>query len=434
MSEQWPLYANSAFECQDAAVHGSALLIKLWNSREKGDFEFQTRDGTLRAHSAVVSACSPVFEAMLSSPMVEAKNNSMKIEAESSTVLAMLQFAYLGDFGIEPLEIAELLKLAHQYEMTSLIEKCCALMVENVDFDTAVPFLEALRLLDETPKEPESPIEEMERVEQLVKMPLKAGCNYFLVSKKWYTEWQQWVGYCQNVEQKSSKRQRTESEGTKRPGRIHNLDLLSGDEGLDENFVELRDGVRQHHDFEILPESAWNLLCSHYGGGPAIKRRAIQQLDGSIQVVLWGEEFEVYISSDIGNIALCVVESELLTVKNLKTYLCSDLALDPKKVRLWAFDASGSSRAKLDKKAKLLDHTYDNMELQAFFMLNVLLDLQTVEGTWSIANNGVCYSSCANQSSDKTLVPVPAVTRAFAAISKKISKKPKLLMLTLKKL
>eukprot|EP00933_Yihiella_yeosuensis_P070564 TRINITY_DN78684_c0_g1_i1.p1 TRINITY_DN78684_c0_g1~~TRINITY_DN78684_c0_g1_i1.p1 ORF type:complete len:323 (+),score=52.24 TRINITY_DN78684_c0_g1_i1:29-970(+) len=152
----WPHDDDLAFECEAASdalqgSHASVLVTKLWESRDKGDFEFQTRDQTLRAHSSVVAACSPVLEAMLSSQMIEAINSSVRVDAESSTVSAFLRFAYVGDLSCEPSQIPELLKLAHQYEIPALIEMCCAAMVKHVDAETAVPFIRVLRILEGDP-------------------------------------------------------------------------------------------------------------------------------------------------------------------------------------------------------------------------------------------------------------------------------------------
>eukprot|EP00933_Yihiella_yeosuensis_P017956 TRINITY_DN14931_c0_g1_i1.p1 TRINITY_DN14931_c0_g1~~TRINITY_DN14931_c0_g1_i1.p1 ORF type:complete len:437 (-),score=60.93 TRINITY_DN14931_c0_g1_i1:316-1605(-) len=429
MIAKWSPYSNFVFGNQDAATHANGLVSKLCNSRDKGDFEFRAGDKVLRAHSVVVSACSPVFEAMLTSQMIEARTSSVElVDVESATVEAMIRFAYLGDLVVEPLAIPELLQLAHQYQMCSLVERCCATMTRHVNARTAVPFLRILRLLSEKPSELQSPTEEMKAVAQLMKMPLKAGSNYCLVSKKWYAEWQQWVGHgqCGNQEacndQQAFKRQRTESQTKKKPGPIDNSELL--EEGPQERIKNLC-------EFEIVPESVWKLLYSRYGGGPLIKRRAIQVPSGAVEVQLYGTHFGVYLSSSIKEAELQVVEASQMEIGVLSTYLCSDMNLDPQKVRAWDYCRDwlwGRVDVEGERHRTLAD-------LTTYSETNILLELQNADGTWSYEESTTpSYAGCICYSSREIGHEVPPTTRAFGAISKTLAMQPDLLMATLMEL
>eukprot|EP00931_Biecheleriopsis_adriatica_P074322 TRINITY_DN48405_c0_g1_i1.p1 TRINITY_DN48405_c0_g1~~TRINITY_DN48405_c0_g1_i1.p1 ORF type:complete len:949 (+),score=190.68 TRINITY_DN48405_c0_g1_i1:116-2962(+) len=249
-----------------------------------------------------------------------------------------------------------------------------------------------------------SPVEEYKQVEPLMAAPLKAGSSYFLVNRRWYTEWLQWVGHpsMQSPHMRpaadpvlgtpesfespsqtggnSAKRTRTRSWTKDRPGKIDNSELLE-----EEGGSGIKRSLDERADYEIIPEDAWELFLGWYGGGPPIKRRAIELPEGGVQVELYGLSLKVYKSSDINGQPLQVVESKTTTVKELKATLCRELDLDSSKVRMWDY-FNKRTYALLEKSEEDLDRTLD-----ACRILDdnpILLEEQKEDGTWPYKEEG----------------------------------------------
>jgi len=246
-------------------------------------------------------------------------------------------------------------------------------------------------LLSSLSEEPASPLEEYKRVEPLVREPLKAGSAYFLINRRWYTEWLQWVGHpcVQSPKQRpvpdpllpespetearvsSLKRTRAHSWIKDRPGQIDNTELL--EEG---SSTAIKRGLDERSDYELVPEDAWNLLLSWYGGGPPIKRRAIELPSGGVQVELYGLQLKVYKSSDTAGTPLEVTESKCMAVKELKASLCEEMSLDPEKTRIWDY-FNNRNYALLEKNA---DKSLESCRI--FDQNPILLEEQNPDGTW----------------------------------------------------
>ena len=87
------------------------------------------------------------------------------------------------------------------------------------------------------------------RVKHLIDVPLVEGAQYFLISQKWSKKFT----YL----------------GEEAPA-IDNSDLLS-------NNGKLRPFLSETWDFDIVPAAAWELMHTHFGGGPQIMRRCISR-------------------------------------------------------------------------------------------------------------------------------------------------------------
>ncbi|CAE7728106.1 Usp15, partial [Symbiodinium pilosum] len=182
------------------------------------------------------------------------------------------------------------------------------------------------------------------------------GSSYFLVNRRWYTEWLQWVGHPSvqspqlrpadppliadglDLSQGSAGgstdglRPRTHSWTKDRPGEIDNRDLLEVG-----SATAMKRSLSEHADYEIVPEDAWDLLYEWYGGGPPIKRRAIREANGGVMVELFGLTLKAYRSSDMNGLPKEIIESKYSTIRELKERLCTEMDLEPADVRIWDF-------------------------------------------------------------------------------------------------
>jgi len=101
----------------------------------------------LRAHRAILSARSPVFQAMFRSNMVETTTGRVTLsDIKAEVVSAMLQYMYSGRVDPVTCSIAELLAAADRYSITDLKDACEAELTASLSVDTAY---EALCLHDQ---------------------------------------------------------------------------------------------------------------------------------------------------------------------------------------------------------------------------------------------------------------------------------------------
>lgn len=227
---------------------------------------------------------------------------------------------------------------------------------------------------------------------------LKAGTAYFLISNRWYTEWLEWVGHVcvQSPKMGPAKDPTMPSFGldldggsgaypdeqpqiatslswTKdRPGPIDNAILLEPDDSS-----SLKKSIQELQDFRIIQGDVWALLHSWYGGGPAIKRRAITTPSGTAQVELHGLALKIHKTSDVSN-PVTVIESKTTTVGELKKRMCEEMHLEVSKVRIW--DYFNQRKYALLEKDGGCDQTLESRQI--FEGNAILLEEADANGDW----------------------------------------------------
>lgn len=211
------------------------------------------------------------------------------------------------------------------------------------------------------PGQPLSPEEEIRQIEELqaadAARGMQDGDTLNLLNQKWYLEWLKWVGHS-SVQSPShgpsqpplddlmhldegggdgppaASRRRTSSfRRGERPGPIDNKPLLE-----DSNVSDaLRTNLMENHDFQIVSTEVFNLLIQWYEGGPAIRRRAITGMSGTVTVELHGLDLKVYKSSALSVDPTHVTESKMTSVLAFKERMCAEMGLEVEKVRIWDY-------------------------------------------------------------------------------------------------
>lgn len=105
-------------------------------------------------------------------------------------------------------------------------------------------------------------------ISESANIPLKKDDTWYLIDRKWWEEFCEYVGLEPNEPSKKS-----EKSGGQRPGNIDNSDLLQKVKDLD--FYEMKEKLIEHTHFEVVHSTAWEQLEKWYGGGPAIARKVI---------------------------------------------------------------------------------------------------------------------------------------------------------------
>lgn len=100
-------------------------------------------DGTeLKAHKAVLSARSPVFNAMFEIEMLENRENLIRIEDFSKEVVEeLLKFIYSGKVNNLAKVAKDLLSAADKYELPQLSELCEQFLMSDLSVESAPEIL-----------------------------------------------------------------------------------------------------------------------------------------------------------------------------------------------------------------------------------------------------------------------------------------------------
>lgn len=124
----------------DAMADLGSALGALLDSERFADVVLVVGEERLHAHSIVLAARSPVFEAMFSTCMQERDSKEVTIEdLDPGAVKNMLRFMYTGSSSsswANDCETVALLEAAHRYQVTVLIEQCVAALSSRLSVDS----------------------------------------------------------------------------------------------------------------------------------------------------------------------------------------------------------------------------------------------------------------------------------------------------------
>ncbi|KAG8658980.1 ubiquitin carboxyl-terminal hydrolase 9 isoform X2 [Manihot esculenta] len=133
---------------------------------------------------------------------------------------------------------------------------------------------------------PCTPQEEKQIVKGLMgeaELHLKEGNLYYVVSARWFTKWERYVGQGSDdpvVDMQSSDSQDlVDLPGriTDRPGPINNSDIVENGSDGENDDLELSRTLLEGRDYVLVPQKVWEKLVQWYTGGPALPRKMISQ-------------------------------------------------------------------------------------------------------------------------------------------------------------
>ncbi|XP_015117117.1 TD and POZ domain-containing protein 4-like [Diachasma alloeum] len=114
-------------------------------TRSLSDVKIIIGDERILAHKLILSAASPVFHAMLTSPMKEGMENCVVIEdIDAGIMKTVLKILYTGrDEDLDRLEIAwEVLAVAEKYDMKVLKDQCEQKLLNNLTVNNVLQILD----------------------------------------------------------------------------------------------------------------------------------------------------------------------------------------------------------------------------------------------------------------------------------------------------
>lgn len=173
---------------------------------------------------------------------------------------------------------------------------------------------------------------------------LKEGNLYYVISNRWYTSWQRYVG--QQTAEYSTEEQLSDSQHSSavpskvadRPGPIDNSDIVLNRNDRECSDLELRRNLREEVDYVLVPQEVWEKLYDWYKGGPALPRKMILQEGVKHQqfnVEVYPLTLNLVDSRD--NSQSVVRLSKKASVRELHERVCALKGVEQEKVRIWDY-------------------------------------------------------------------------------------------------
>jgi hypothetical protein len=258
-----------------------------------------------------------------------------------------------------------------------------------------------------TKEKPKSISEEFEQITEARKQAtpgLEVGQTYYVINAKWYRAWKDYVKHKDDDEELPEER----------PDRIDNADLLEKTKS-DDGVLQLRMGIQERYDYDLVHEGEWKLLFSwyvqslhnyfeyfinffgvpniyvalfysififiRYGGGPAIPRKVISESNNKItRVEVHLLHLEILIAKDDGQ----PKEKTSKLVNVSKTMKISDFIIHIAKLydikagtecRAWNYDTPVTASVLSDPDSSLSDE-------QLVYGQKILLEKKKKDGAW----------------------------------------------------
>lgn len=104
------------------------------------DFQLKTNDGeVLKAHKVVLATRSPVFHAMLTKDMQEAREGCANVpDFDSKIMKEILRFIYCHDVGSGDEIARDLIYAAEKYQLDELKKICLASIIKLLSIENVV--------------------------------------------------------------------------------------------------------------------------------------------------------------------------------------------------------------------------------------------------------------------------------------------------------
>jgi len=140
LPELKPAVKSKKLDDQDLSVD----FKKMFETSAFSDFELKSSDDVVfKVHKSVLSVRSPVFFAMLSNEMKEAKENAAKIpNIDGATLKELLRYIYCNRVEDFPEVVEELVQAAEQYQLEKLKHLCFDFLIEQLSVENVIVYFQ----------------------------------------------------------------------------------------------------------------------------------------------------------------------------------------------------------------------------------------------------------------------------------------------------
>ncbi|XP_008811872.2 ubiquitin carboxyl-terminal hydrolase 9-like [Phoenix dactylifera] len=226
-------------------------------------------------------------------------------------------------------------------------------------------FLSVGSCLPCTPEEEKEIVLELTRVAEANQ---KEGDLYYVVSQRWWRDWQEYVG----LDSFSENSSQGNLSALPRPGKIDNSKLVLN--GIDAEGIELdlQRNLQEGEDYTLVPHEVWKKLFEWYKGGPELPRKVISE-----GIIVKEFRVEVYplclkLTDARDNSQRTIRISRKATVRELYKTVCTLLELEQSKACIWDYYEKSKNHI-----LNSFDQTLEEAQLQ--MDQEILLEVQPDE-------------------------------------------------------
>ncbi|KAL8266622.1 hypothetical protein R6Q59_003966 [Mikania micrantha] len=224
---------------------------------------------------------------------------------------------------------------------------------------------------------PCTPEEEARIVKELTEKAescLKEGNLYYVISSRWFTRWQRYVGEetgeHELKEVATVNQVSTLTKAGERPGPIDNTDIITNGDGRDGGDLQLHRTLNERSDYVLVPQVIWEKLHGWYKGGPALPR---QMISVGIQKTLVVEVFPLALklidSRDKSEIIIHI--SKKASLRKLYEQVSTIKSVDPEKFRIWDYFNDCQQTALANSNITLED---SNLQMDQSILIDIQAD------------------------------------------------------------
>ncbi|KAI3710591.1 hypothetical protein L2E82_40375 [Cichorium intybus] len=260
---------------------------------------------------------------------------------------------------------------------------------------------------------PCTPEEERRIVKELTEKAescLKEGNLYYVVSNRWFTKWQKYVGEetgeYQSEELSTDKHPSTLTKPGERPGPIDNTDIVINGDGL-----QLPKTLLEGSDYVLVPQGVWEKLYAWYKGGPALPRQMISQgIQETFSVEVYPLSLKLVDSRDKSETIIHI--SKKATLHELYKQVSSVKGVGTEKIRIWDYFNDCKQTALADSTQTLEEA---NLQMDQAILLDVQVDGFTPSkfGMDSTGNE-LALVPMEPQRSTRTIAGGPSLSNGYA--------------------
>lgn len=122
--------------------HPNVLLTGLQSLREQEllfDITIIVDNKSFKAHKTVLAACSDYFRAMFTEPMLESRQNEIKLNGVTAKGFQiLLDYFYTSQIELTPSNVQDILSTASHIQVQTVVYACASFLLNQIDLENCV--------------------------------------------------------------------------------------------------------------------------------------------------------------------------------------------------------------------------------------------------------------------------------------------------------
>ncbi|XP_024994981.1 ubiquitin carboxyl-terminal hydrolase 9-like isoform X1 [Cynara cardunculus var. scolymus] len=269
---------------------------------------------------------------------------------------------------------------------------------------------------------PCTPEEERRIVKELTEKAescLKEGNLYYVVSIRWFTKWQKYVGEeisaYQFKELSTDKQAPPVTKASERPGPIDNTDIITNEGDRDKSDLQISRLLLEGSDYVLVPQGVWEKLHGWYKGGPALPRKMIALgIQGAYTVEVYPLALKLIDSRDKSEIIIHISKKASLRELYKQVSALKGVELEKfEQVHIWDYFNDRRQSALADSNQTLEE---SNLQMDQSILLDVQVDGFIPSGFgMDSTGNELALVPMEPQRSSRTIAGGPSLSNGYSA-------------------